>query len=326
MAQNIRKEFEKNGFVRIRNVLDYKLDLEPILNDMAFIMNRLVHRFVPKKDKRRVLGLSFKKKYSHLVKLNIPELDQYFNIRLPQNVNVDSDFFASQSIFNLIKNNKILEKVSKILGQEISSNPCQNSRIKQPEKAISKKNLHDGLVGRTPWHQDAGVMNKKGQKGTELVTCWIPFTKTRIENGCMLAVKESHKLGLVNHDTGSKGQVEIKGKEKIDDLKTIALEANVGDIILLSRYLIHCSLPNKSKNFRISMDLRFNKTGQHSGRDPLPSFVVKSKNRKNIKVNNYKQWIAMWEEAKNKCIPRKWTFKYPLPTFKNSKRDLPNVI
>ena len=326
MAQNIRKEFEKNGFVRIRNVLDYKLDLEPILNDMAFIMNRLVHRFVPKKDKRRVLGLSFKKKYSHLVKLNIPELDQYFNIRLPQNVNVDSDFFASQSIFNLIKNNKILEKVSKILGQEISSNPCQNSRIKQPEKAISKKNLHDGLVGRTPWHQDAGVMNKKGQKGTELVTCWIPFTKTRIENGCMLAVKESHKFGLVNHDTGSKGQVEIKGKEKIDDLKTIALEANVGDIILLSRYLIHCSLPNKSKNFRISMDLRFNKTGQHSGRDPLPSFVVKSKNRKNIKVNNYKQWIAMWEEAKNKCIPRKWTYKYPLPTFKNSKRDLPNVI
>ena len=326
MVQNIKKEFEKNGFVRIRNVLDYKLDLEPILNDMAFIMNRLVHRFVPKKDKRRVLGLSFKKKYSHLVKLNIPELDQYFNIRLPQNVNVDSDFFASQSIFNLIKNNKIIEKVSKILGQEISSNPCQNSRIKQPEKAISKKNLHDGLVGRTPWHQDAGVMNKKGQKGTELVTCWIPFTKTRIENGCMMAVKESHKLGLVNHDTGSKGQVEIKGKEKIDDLKTIALEANVGDIILLSRYLIHCSLPNKSKNFRISMDLRFNKTGQHSGRDPLPSFVVKSKNRKKIKVNNYKQWIAMWEEAKNKCIPRKWTYKYPLPTFKNSKRDLPNVI
>ena len=326
MSQNIKKEFEKNGFVRIRNVLDYKLDLEPILNDMAFIMNRLVHRFVPKKDKRRVLGLSFKKKYSHLVKLNIPELDQYFNIRLPQNVNVDSDFFASQSIFNLIKNNKIIEKVSKILGQEISSNPCQNSRIKQPEKAISKTNLHDGLVGRTPWHQDAGVMNKKGQKGTELVTCWIPFTKTRIENGCMLAVKESHKFGLVNHDTGSKGQVEIKGKEKIDDLKTIALEANVGDIILLSRYLIHCSLPNKSKNFRISMDLRFNKTGQHSGRDPLPSFVVKSKNRKNFKVNNYKQWIAMCEEAKNKCIPRKWTFKYPLPTFKNSKRDLPNVV
>ena len=45
MYKNIKKEFDKNGFVRIKNVLDYKLDLEPILNDMAFIMNRLVHRF-----------------------------------------------------------------------------------------------------------------------------------------------------------------------------------------------------------------------------------------------------------------------------------------
>ena len=125
-----------------------------------------------------------------------------------------------------------------------------------------QKNLNDGLVGRTPWHQDAGVMNKKGQKGTELVTCWIPFTKTRIENGCMLAVKESHKFGLVNHVTGSKGQVEIKGKEIIDKLSTVPLEADVGDIILLNRYLLHCSLPNKSKNFRISMDLRYNKAGQ----------------------------------------------------------------
>ena len=217
MTQNIKKIFNEQGFVKIKGVLDYKLDLEPILNDMKFIMNRLVYRFVAKKYKKKILGYDFKKKYSYLVKLNIPELDQYFNIRLPQhNVKVDSDFFASQSIFTLIKNKKIIEKVSKILGQEISSNPCQNSRIKQPEKAISKKNLNDGLVGRTPWHQDAGVMNKKGQNGTDLVTCWIPFTKTRIENGCMLAVKESHRLGLINHHNGSKGQVEIKGKESID--------------------------------------------------------------------------------------------------------------
>ena len=59
-------------------------------------------------------------------------------------------------------------------------------------------------------------------------------------------LKYSEFLNVVESDQVL--QVEIKGKEKIDDLKTIALEANVGDIILLSRYLIHCSLPNKSKN------------------------------------------------------------------------------
>ena len=213
MCQKIKKVFEKQGFVRLKGVLDYKEDLEPILNDMAFIMDRLVHRFVPKVNRLKVLNFDFKKKYSYLVSLNIPELDQYFNIRLSEkNIDANSDFFASQSIWNLIKNEKILNKIEKILGPEIASNPCQNSRIKQPEKNIVKKNLNDGLVGRTPWHQDAGVMNKKGQKGTELITCWIPFTKTRIENGCMLAVKGSHKFGLVNHNTGSKGQVEVKGK------------------------------------------------------------------------------------------------------------------
>ena len=40
----------------------------------------------------------------------------------------------------------------------------------------------------------------------------------------MLAVKESHKFGLVNHVTGSKGQVEIKGKEIIDKLSTVLLK------------------------------------------------------------------------------------------------------
>ena len=52
--------------------------------------------FVPKSDKVKVLNYEFKKKYSYLVSLDIPELDQYFNIRLPEkNINANSDFFAS---------------------------------------------------------------------------------------------------------------------------------------------------------------------------------------------------------------------------------------
>ena len=34
----------------------------------------------------------------------------------------------------------------------------------------------------------------------------------------------------------------------------------------------------------------------------------------------------IWEKAKVKCIPRKWSYKYPLPTFKGTKRDLANII
>jgi len=112
----------------------------------------------------------------------------------------------------------------------------------------------------------------------------------------------------------------------LNKLNTVALEANPGDIVLLSKHTVHCSLPNISNNFRISMDLRYHKSGQPSGRDLLPNFCVRSKNKRNIKIHNFKQWLTIWEEAKLKCIPKKYTFKYQTPTFKGKKRDLINLI
>ena len=255
------------------------------------------------------------------------DLDQYFNTRLPRDhVKKDSDYFATHSLWNLIKHKKILSAVEKILGPEILSNPVQNTRIKQPEKTLPKKSIFDGLSGRTPWHQDAAVLSTKGQKNTELLTVWIPFTKTTKKNGCMITIPGINKLGLLNHHSGYKGQVEIKNSDLLNSKKVVYLEADVGDIVLLHRYSPHCSIPNKSNSFRISADLRYNKAGQTSGREPLPSFYVKSKNKKNITILNFKQWLALWEKAKEKCIPRKYAFKYPLPTYKNSKRDLSKLI
>ena len=159
-----------------------------------------------------------------------------------------------------------------------------------------------------------------------MVTVWIPFTKTTIKNGCMITVKKINKMGLLNHISGYRGQVELKNSELLDDMEHVYLEANVGDIILLHKHSIHCSLPNRSDHFRISADLRYNIAGQPSGREPLPNFHVRSKDKKNLKIKNFKQWLTLWEKAKEKCIPRKYAFKYPLPTFKNNKRDLSNLI
>ena len=327
MRKNFKKQFLKQGFLIIRNVLDFDFDLKPILNDMEFIMNRLVHKFVPIKERKKIIKYSFWKKYTFLSKLNIKHFDQYFNIRPPkENIKKDSDYFASQSIWNLIRNKSILDVLQNIIGAEILSNPVQNSRIKQPEIFIKKKNVYNGLTGRTPWHQDAGVLTKAGQKFTDLITCWIPLTKTTINNGCMLTVPGLHKKGFFNHDVDTKGQALLRNNELLNKCKTYPLEANLGDIVLLGKHTVHCSLPNLSKNFRISIDLRYHKGGQPSGRDSLPSFYVRSKNKKNLKITNYKQWIATWEKAKEKCVTRGYTFKYSASSSKSTKRDLINLI
>ena len=49
--------------------------------------------------------------------------------------------------------------------------------------------------------------------------------------------------------------------------------------------------------------LRYNVAGQPSGREPLPNFYVRSKNKKNLKVQNFKQWLSLWENAKERRIP-----------------------
>ena len=323
----LKKLLKDNGYLIVKNVLNFKKDLKPVLNDMEFVMDCLIQKFAQKKNRNKVLNYDFKKKYTYVSKLNIYDLDQYFNTRLPRDhVKKDSDYFASQSLWNLINNKKILDVVEKILGTEILSNPVQNTRIKQPEKSLPKGSVQDGLSGITPWHQDAAVLTTHGQKFSDLITVWVPFTKTTKKNGCMITIKEINKIGLLNHISGYRGQVEIKDSKLLNKFKPIHLEANVGDIILLNKLAVHCSLPNRSNDFRISADLRYNRAGTPSGRNPLPNFYVRSKNKKNITVHNYKQWVALWEKAKNKCIPRKYAFKYPLPTFKHDKRDLKNIL
>jgi len=171
MKNNFQKKLYQQGFLKIKNILSYKIDLQPVLNDMEFVMDCLIQKNAKKSDINKILKLDFRKKYSYISKLNIYDLDQYFNTRLPRDhVKEDSDYFATQSLWNLITNKKILDVVEKILGKEIMSNPVQNTRIKQPEKKLPKGSIHDGLSGRTPWHQDAAVLNARGQKLTDMVT------------------------------------------------------------------------------------------------------------------------------------------------------------
>ena len=120
MINNFQKKLYENGYLIIKNVLNFERDLKPVLNDMEFVMDCLIQKYTTKKEIKKVLNLDFRKKYSFISKLNIYDLDQYFNTRLPRDhVKKDSDYFATQSLWNLITNKKILDVVEKILGKEI---------------------------------------------------------------------------------------------------------------------------------------------------------------------------------------------------------------
>ena len=66
-----KKILKEDGFLRVRNVLNFKKDLKPILNDMEFVMDCLVQKYAPKKNKNKILNYDFRKKYTYISNLNI---------------------------------------------------------------------------------------------------------------------------------------------------------------------------------------------------------------------------------------------------------------
>ena len=66
MQNSLQKKLYEQGFLKVKNVLNFKRDLKPILNDMEFVMDCLVQKYAKKKDIKEVLKYDFKKKYSYI--------------------------------------------------------------------------------------------------------------------------------------------------------------------------------------------------------------------------------------------------------------------
>ena len=62
MKNNLYKKLSNDGFLIVRNVLNFKKDLKPILNDMEFVMDCLINKYGKRKDIKKVLNFDFKKK------------------------------------------------------------------------------------------------------------------------------------------------------------------------------------------------------------------------------------------------------------------------
>ena len=61
MANNLQKKLLNQGYLKVKNVLNFQRDLKPILNDMEFVMDCLIQKYAKKRDIKKVINLDFKK-------------------------------------------------------------------------------------------------------------------------------------------------------------------------------------------------------------------------------------------------------------------------
>lgn len=187
---------------------------------------------------------------------------------------------------------RLLDALERLIGPELSHNPIHHVRAKPPidQTAQGQKGYFS-----VPWHQDSGVTVAEAD-ASEIVTVWLPLGNATEEMGCLQVLPGAAKLGHLPHvavpDYGT--SVDPAAMPRITPRK---LPVVSGDVIFMHRHCPHHSTPNRSDECRWSLDLRFHRTGDHSGRPWQPESVVRSRANPASVENDYDRWVASWKEA-----------------------------
>jgi hypothetical protein len=219
---------------------------------------------------------------------------QPLDISLPgERIAADTPFHMGPAVFDFMTAPKLLDIVESLIGPEITSNPIQHVRIKPPVDDLRGGEVR-AHIAATDWHQDRAVGLEEADE-TDMITCWIAVTDATIENGCLQVQPFNGPQEMLPHCP--KAQTAI-ADEFINEAGAVPLPVKAGGVVLFHPLVPHSSLSNQTAGIRWSFDLRFNKTGQPTGRGHFPDFVARSKTDPSSEMRDWRHYQSMWEEAR----------------------------
>lgn len=188
--------------------------------------------------------------------------------------------------FALMRHPGLLDAVESLVGPEITCSPIQHIRAKPPASASGT----DAGFYNVPWHQDAAVLTEDAD-ASNIVTCWLALVDATVENGCMEVLPGAFRRGFLPH---SEGPTILP--ETVPDIAPRAVPVKAGGVVFMHRHTPHRSTPNLSDHVRWSLDLRFQPTGQPTGRTAHPAFVARSASRPGSALADHAAWDALWRD------------------------------
>ncbi|PTX54223.1 ectoine hydroxylase-related dioxygenase (phytanoyl-CoA dioxygenase family) [Litoreibacter ponti] len=219
---------------------------------------------------------------------------QPLDISLPgDRIAADTPMHFGPAVFEMATHTRLLDLAEDLLGGEITANPIQHVRIKPPTPDLRAGEVRAHITA-TDWHQDRAVALEEADE-TDMITVWLAVTDATVENGCLKVQPFSGTPEMLPHCP--KTQTAI-ADAFIDEDGAVPLPVPSGGAVIFHPLVPHASLPNRSDGIRWSFDLRFNKTGQPTGRSHFPDFVARSRARPETELHDWRAWRAMWEEAR----------------------------
>ena len=292
LQQSDVERFNTEGYLVVENLVD-EATLAAVRREYAALMDRLYDGW---EDQRLVKPASsdmrFWDKLDQCYKAGF-DWYQPLDISLPHaDIRADTPMHIGPAVFDMVTHANILDAVECLIGPEITSNPIQHVRIKPPQRALPASEIR-AHVTATDWHQDKGVTLEEADN-TEFVTVWLAITDATIENGC-LQVMPGPLDDMLPHC--SKTQVGISDAflPKRDAVPT---PVKAGGAVMFHPLTPHASLSNNSDGYRWSFDLRYNVTGQPTGRSQFPEFVARSRRNPQAELRDWQAWKEMWEATR----------------------------
>ena len=296
--QDLRDQFNTQGYLVIEELFDQAAIMKPIRAEYESLLNGLIQDWqaagvLPKLPADYDFYDKLKACYEQGC-----DWFQPMDISLPADeITADTPMHFGPAVFDMVTYAPLLDIVEQIIGPEITSNPIQHVRLKPPSVNLAQDEIRAHITA-TDWHQDRGVTHDEADE-TDMVTVWIAVNDATEENGCLQVIPRDHDDAysdkLLPHC--AKSQTAI-ADGFIDLGKAISLPVPSGSVILLHPLTAHSSLANQSDRFRWSFDIRFNRTGQPTGRSHFPDFIARSKANPSDELRDWRQWRQLWIDAR----------------------------
>ena len=224
---------------------------------------------------------------------------QPFDISLPHNnISDQTPMHFGPAVFDMVTHKSILDMTEQLIEPEITPNPIQHVRIKPPATAVPKDEVRAHNIIATDWHQDKGVTLEEADE-TNFITVWLAITDATIDNGCLQVATTGPADEMLPH-CPRKTQVGIADKFIPDPARVVPTPVKAGGAVIFHPLTPHGSLANNSDGYRWSFDLRYNVTGQPTGRSHFPEFVARSKNNPSQELKDWRKWKGMWEDTRQR--------------------------
>ena len=318
------REFRRDGFLAIDSLLTDD-DLAPVHDEYERVLEGQIDRLLASGALAERPAAGFDDRYAAVLAAD-PLTHRRFNISLPLiNGAVDPEFYVMHcgpAVFGLLRHPAILDLVESVIGPEIASNPVQQMRMKPSQDAVADESLRvHSNVGATTWHQDIVALLPDADD-TRIVTVWVALSDAFVDNGCLVSIPGSHRLGPQAHCANEALASEpYVPPSVLAGMEERPLPVRRGGVVLFDKLNVHRSLPNRSGSMRWSMDIRYNPVGQGSGRPAFPSFVARSARRPESELHDFEAWRRLWDDAREAIV----SGAYPDRIFEDVRWNDPAV-